>query len=334
MPDILMAPITGPSAWKGPELAGDPSWIRHLDEQHVAEFDAALLRIKVNRQALENEVTPQLFPHLSSLLADAEKDLTRGRGFLVIRGFPIARYAPNEREAIFLGIGRLLGRPISQNSYGDLLGHVRDEGKRIQTTGELRGARGYRSNEALLFHTDLGDVVALLCVQKAIEGGLSTITSSMTVYNETLAHHPEYLPVYYRGFPYLNLEEGGDQSELRVPIYTFYNGVLSCAIRRNTIETARLNGVFFTDLEQAALKHLDETAAREDLRLDMDLEPGDIQLINNYTTLHSRTHFTDGNEPEQKRDLLRLWLQLPNGRSFLRIYPTIYDGIPVTLTRA
>ena len=334
MPDILMEPITGPSAWKGPELVGDSTRIRHLDKRHVIELDSALVRIGADRQALKNQSARPLFPHLSSLLADAERDLTRGRGFLLIRGFPIARYAPNETEALFLSIGRLLGRPISQNSYGDLLGHVRDEGKRVQTTGELRGARGYRSNEALLFHTDLGDVVALLCVRKAIEGGLSTITSSMTIYNETLADHPEYLPVYYRGFPYLNLEEGGDQSELRVPIYTFHEGVLSCAIRRNTIETARLNGVFFTDLELAALKHLDDSAAHKDLRLDMDLEPGDIQLINNYTTLHSRTHFTDGHKPEQKRHLLRLWLQLPNGRSFLRVYPTIYDGIPATLARA
>ncbi len=41
----------------------------------------------------------------------------------------------------------------------------------------------------------------------------------------------------------------------------------------------------------------------------MDLQPGDMQLCNNYTTLHSRTEFTDGPEPHQKRHMIRLWLK-------------------------
>ena len=40
-------------------------------------------------------------------------------------------------------------------------------------------------------------------------------------------------------------------------------------------------------------------------------EPGDIQFINNYTILHSRTGFVDGPEPHQKRHMLRLWLKFP-----------------------
>ena len=65
----------------------------------------------------------------------------------------------------------------------------------------------------------------------------------------------------------------------------------------------------------------------------MSLERGDIQLINNYITFHARTNFIDWDDPELKRHMLRLWLQLPDGRSFLRKYPTIYDGIPQTLSR-
>src|SRR6185437_3470554 len=151
---------------------------------------------------------------------------------------------------------------ISQNSYGDLLTHVRDEGKKYKTTTDLKGARGYRSNEALLFHTDLGDVVGLLCIHKAKEGGRSSISSSMTVLNRALHEHPEYVDVYFKGFPLLNLEEGGDQREYRLPVYSKHDGIVSCAIRRNTIETAKLNGVHFTDLELKALSFLDDTAAR------------------------------------------------------------------------
>ena len=61
----------------------------------------------------------------------------------------------------------------------------------------------------------------------------------------------------------------------------------------------------------AALDYLDEVTRRPDLRLDMDLLPGDMQLCNNYTILHSRTEFVDGTEPDRKRHMLRLWLKFP-----------------------
>lgn len=319
---ILNRPVEGPSAWRHTDVSGRADWLWHLDRTELEEL-AGLLRTE--KPAATD------FRGLESLVRRCVNELQNGRGFVVLRGFPIDRYAEPAIERLYLALGRLMGTPVSQNSYGDIIGHVRDEGKRYRTTGDIRGARGYLSNEALLFHSDLSDVVGLLALSKALEGGLSTITSSMTIYNEALARHPEYLPVYYKGFPYLNNEAGGDQSELRVPVYTYHQGMLSFAIRRNMIETARLNGVHFSELELAALQFLDETAARPDLRLDMELEPGDIQLLNNYVIVHSRTKYTDN--PARPRHLLRLWLQLPTGRAFLSRYPTIYDGIPKTLSR-
>jgi hypothetical protein len=46
----------------------------------------------------------------------------------------------------------------------------------------------------------------------------------------------------------------------------------------------------------------------------MDFQPGDIQLLNNHCILHSREAYTDHAEAERKRLLLRLWLNVPNGR--------------------
>ena len=53
-----------------------------------------------------------------------------------------------------------------------------------------------------------------------------------------------------------------------------------------------------------------------DLYLDMDFEPGDIQLISNHTVIHSRTDYEDFEEPEKKRHLLRLWLSLEHPEGF------------------
>ncbi len=47
----------------------------------------------------------------------------------------------------------------------------------------------------------------------------------------------------------------------------------------------------------------------------MDFEPGDMQFVNNYAILHSRTDFEDFEEPDQRRHLLRLWLTMREGRA-------------------
>ena len=50
------------------------------------------------------------------------------------------------------------------------------------------------------------------------------------------------------------------------------------------------------------------------MRLDMMLEPGDIQLANNYAVMHSRTSFTDDDDPARHRKKLRLRLKMDNTR--------------------
>ena len=56
----------------------------------------------------------------------------------------------------------------------------------------------------------------------------------------------------------------------------------------------------------------------------MMFEPGDIQLLNNHVTLHSRTAFEDYPEPVRKRHLLRMWLSVPNSRALHDSMNAIY----------
>lgn len=46
----------------------------------------------------------------------------------------------------------------------------------------------------------------------------------------------------------------------------------------------------------------------------MELERGDLQLLNNFTNWHSRTSFEDFEEEDEKRHLMRLWMSTPNSR--------------------
>ena len=52
----------------------------------------------------------------------------------------------------------------------------------------------------------------------------------------------------------------------------------------------------------------------------MEFRRGDIQILNNYTCVHTRTTFEDWPEPERKRVLWRLWLSIPDFRA-----PTPYS---------
>jgi hypothetical protein len=321
-------PVGGPSAWKGAEMRDRTDWIVTLRPAELDDLDAALVAAKARGLRIggftrAEFALPRLAPRLREWLAE----IRDGRGFVLLRGFPVERYPEADLRLMYWGMGTHLGTAISQNSYGDLLGDVRDEG-----VTHAQKVRSYRTRAELKFHTDRADLVGLLCFRKAKEGGTSSLASSMAIYNEILARHPEYLPALRRGFFYINVEEGGDLGQWRVPVFSEKDGVVSCRYSRNTIEVARRAGAALDDVEMAALDFIDRVAASPALRLDMDLEPGDIQLINSFTTLHARTEFVDHDDPALKRRMLRLWLKLdprrPLGPHFAE-----YDGVPKKLER-
>ncbi len=66
-----------------------------------------------------------------------------------------------------------------------------------------------------------------------------------------------------------------------------------------------------------AMTLLEQTAARDDFRMDYDLQPGDMQFISNHTILHARSAFEDWEDEKDggKRHLLRTWISPSNGRS-------------------
>jgi TfdA family taurine catabolism dioxygenase TauD len=307
-----MKQVIGANAWRGETLSRETSWIARLTDAEVADVEQALATARASGKRLE-EIGRAEFPLtvLRARLEQALADMYDGRGFVVLRGLPVGRWSDEDTGLVFWGLGRYLGSPLYQNPQGELLGHVYDHGR---TYGNI-DVRGYETNAYLPYHTDAGDMVGLLCLRRSLEGGLSSLVSSVTVHNEILANHPEYLGLLYNGFYYIRREAALTErgvSEKPIPVFGARDGVVSCRYIRNQINAGAVKrGVPLTALEQAALDYLDDCTRRADLRLDMDLEPGDIQFINNYTTLHSRTGFVDGPAPHQKRHMLRLWLKFP-----------------------
>lgn len=327
-------PIVGDaSAWRGADLARDESWIVRLSDSQLAILEEAA-RHSLERGVEIPQISREDFP-LGAFAADIRgwaEQINRGRGFVLVRGLPVGKVDDRLVRAMFWGIGLHLGRPISQNAYGDVLGDVRNEGVKMGSGS----VRGYRTNEALRFHTDRCDIVGLLCLQPAMSGGTSSIVSSTAIYNEIARTHPEYLGPLFNGYIHANMEEGGDRSTFRVPVYSVADGVVSCRIQRNTIESARKMGLAkYDDLETAALDCMDRLANSPEFRLDMDLQQGDMQFINNYTTLHARTAFEDWPEPQRRRHMVRLWLKTTGyARPVVEEIFVTYGGIAKTLERA
>ena len=57
-----------------------------------------------------------------------------------------------------------------------------------------------------------------------------------------------------------------------------------------------------------AIELLESIANDPSFHLEMDFEPGDVQLLNNGRILHAREAYEDSDDPAHRRHLLRLWL--------------------------
>lgn len=325
-----LIPIHHPSAWYARDLAPHPErWQLRMPQPVLDELRAEAARMDrssvgaVTRHAVDRSRLAQA----SAFFAGIEKEVMLGRGFVLLRGLDPALDDGMLRACYWIMIN-LLGRPVSQNSYGELLCEVKDLGAKL---GEAR-VRGYMTNADLKFHTDRAAMVGLLCLQRARSGGMSRISSAVTVFNQLIQERPDLVPVVAHGLNYMSVEEGGDISVKRVPIFDMQEGALSCRYSRNTLSTAILKGAPYTEAEKESLEVIDSITDRPELCLEMMMERGEIQLVNNFTTLHARTDFEDSPEPERRRCLARAWIatniQRPVGRHF-----DDYYGVPKTLER-
>jgi len=323
---IWRRPIDAPSAWTRADLERDRSWLLELDTDDVRELEDGWRRFVASGLPLQG-VSRQNFPlpALGRKLSRVFEEVERGRGLALLRGVPVERHSVADVTAMYLAIGAYLGERISQTAEGIVVGHVSDMGYEYGKTN----VRGYYTRAKLQFHCDNADIVGLLCVRKARSGGMSSVASTMSIYNEILRHHPERLEQCFAGFHHdlkgENRPGVPPVTPHRVPVFSYRDGYLSSCFNTSYIEhAARRRGVELTADERATLDLINALAERADLRFDFLMEPGDIQFINDHTTIHSRTEFDDHDEPERKRLLLRLWLKVASGRPMA---PEIADRV-------
>lgn len=305
--------ITDASAWTAESLGGRDGITYTLTAAQIAAVDELLVK---TRHMGPQEPTREDFSHpdLDGWLAEVFETIQHGRGAIIIKGIDPTKYSYEDMERIYLGFGTHWGVAAVQSALGDRLGRVT-----FTPVGpDNPTGRAYRSDEELYLHTDNYEIVGLMCLQKAPEGGFSRLASSVAIHNAIAATRPDLLEPLYEGFYYASREaakSGKPVTDYKIPVYCYIDGKLSCRYTREFIYRAGEAMGGLPPRLTEALDYLNEIADRPDMRLHFTLEPGEMMLINNYTTLHSRTNFKD--TPEQKRMLLRLWLDVPGGRPVL-----------------
>jgi hypothetical protein len=320
--------IEGPSAWYGPDLGARRDWIEYLSSIEIAEIEEAVKRLVTQSADLGSIVREDFsLPTLGLRLGKVLDEVLNRRGFVLLRALPVETWAKLESAIAFFGIGAHLGNARSQNAQGHILGHVKDLGRSSQDPA----VRIYQTRERQTYHTDSSDVVCLMCLRPAKRGGLSSLVSSTTIFNEMRRRRPDLLRVLFEPIETDRRGEAldGQKPYFKIPVFTWHKGFLSALYQRQYIESARRFADVppLTEVQIEALDLFDSLANDPALHLLMEFQPGDIQIVHNHTILHDRTAFEDWPEPERRRHLLRLWLAPSNARPLPAVYAERFGSV-------
>ena len=310
-----LVPIGGRAAWLGSTLDYHRDGLWQLSAAELAEIDAALTALRGRGDLDLAEINAETFPlpTVGQFLARLRQELWSGRGFVLIRGLSREQYSDDDLARIYCGLGSHLGEIIPQSGNGEILGHVLNVADLVDEQ-----VRGYRSAQSMNMHSDGHDVVSLLCLRAAKEGGASRIASAAAVHDRMVATNPELARVLYEGMPVMRGQMDAERGDGKivtsgnVALFAKPDGVFSSCIHvAQTRDAARAGHFDITPEQEAALDLFCEISASPEFYLDMSIEPGDIQFLNNRLIVHGRTPYQDHQDVRQRRHLMRLWMNIP-----------------------
>ena len=310
-------------------MADPATWTWTLADADIDEILAAAnaLGVSSTDELKGLEARDFVLPRLAPRLAELRAELIAGRGFQLISGLPVDELTELQASAAFVGLGAHLGSARSQNAAGDLLGHVRNVGLDVNDPT----VRIYQTDRRQTFHTDSTDVVGLLCLETAAEGGDSLLVSACAIYNEMLDRDPDAAAVLFDEIATDRRGEvpPGEEPFFRIPVLNWYDEHLTVIYQRQYIDSTDrfAEAPRRTAAQVAALDLFDDIANDESMHIRMSLAPGDMQFVHNHSLLHDRTGFVD--KPDSPRHLLRLWLSVPGDRELPPVFASRYGSIAV-----
>ena len=294
------------------ETLSPTDWLVPLPASAVEELEAAVHRIR--REPLPTLLlSPTHFdlPECRQVMGAVGRQLREGIGLAVLDRVPVERFSVEENRAISWILGSLLGRLVAQKWDGAMLYDVRDTGKALSY-----GVRRSVTNLDLQFHTDAPwlaappELVGLLCLHRALEGGVSRFVSLVTAHQELERRHPAWLKRLYEPVPWdRQAEHAPDDAKVSwQPVFERPAGGLRARYNHTLVENAQdLEGKQIDQAGRDALTAMSAIMNSPAHWVEFTIEKGQLQYLNNRLFAHSRTPFRDADEPERKRHLIRLW---------------------------
>ncbi|EIE24910.1 Clavaminate synthase-like protein [Coccomyxa subellipsoidea C-169] len=313
--------------WEGRES----EYTYFFTPEDIAELAAAVGALKGRGISTEDDIIPltkddYALPNLAPKLVGLAKEVTLGRGFQLLKGFPVDQYK-GDRVGLVLaywGVALHLGRPlVSQTdhdyegsanggTYGSVLNHI--------TVGRHARPAGTKAHAVdtirLVFHSDQGatDLISLLSLTNAKEGGVSKWVSSIAIHNELLRRgrkdlvevlsKPWYVGRKLDQARFERDEAGNLIKEATIP-FEYHDGYLSVYYQSNNYQEVEKE---LSPLQEEALWAVAALAEDPEFHFAQVLEPGTIEWIHNPSIMHSRSEVVDGEASDEKRHLLRFWV--------------------------
>jgi alpha-ketoglutarate-dependent taurine dioxygenase len=301
--------VTGADVWQASEIEGHADLRRELSPEELSELEAA----------------DESCPHLQARGAELRETLEQGPGIVRLRGVRVDDQDEAVLSRMLLRFARSVGTPVSQNVEGDRIYRVADAGL---AAADSR-ARGPNSRNALTFHSDRADVIGFLCVRPASEGGESIVVSAGAIHNEIARTRPDLLSELYRPFYWQrhNIDTANELPWYRMPVFAREGGGFAITLMQVLIERAHRSEDLpdLSSAQREALVRIQELASDPAFQLRFRQEPGELLLLNNYVTLHSRTAFSDP-PGAPGRLILRGGISVPNSRQLPESWAAHYGG--------
>ena len=306
-PEFKIAP------WRGDELPASPGLIEI--PQAVTDELTDVVRYLERNPMPPLSLMPEDFGMAETKVfgAKVRAALDEGLGFALLDRLPVELWTLDQCRAVYWLLGRTVGRPVAQSHDGKMLYDVKDFGRPAGN-----GVRPDVTNIGQNFHTDNSynptppEVVGLMCIHPAREGGLSGIINFHWAHQELGRRSPELLRRLHEPFFFDRQREHADTDVKYISHPLFEQRQLQLVGRlskRQVVYGHKLAGQPLDALGEQALDAFDALMNEPGAPVHFDFQPGQIQFINNLVLGHNRTAFIDFDEPEKKRHLLRLWLR-------------------------
>lgn len=319
---MLTEIVTDGRAWRGDSLRPG-AWIVPIPRACLDELAAALATVRAHPLPMFL-LRPEDFEleACRAFMSGVRKQLDDGLMFAVLDRLPVESMTHEESAALYWLLSSLLSRPVAQKLDGTMVYLVRDTGATLKPGS---GIRPTVTNVELVYHNDNSynetppSYVGLLCQSQAKEGGVSRVLNFYAAHNRLLESHGNVLPRLYRPFWYDRHREffPGEPETFAAPVFSYGDGRLTARLALLEIRGGyALRGETLDREGEAALEAMESVMHEPGLAAELAIRPGQIQYVNNRATGHMRTAFVDGDTPDQKRLLVRLWLRDGGRRSY------------------